>query len=299
MLLKKSSGNRAVFLYRCHDYNDTIRECYGNFMQNLDAFRQAHEGDLSVELFIIGDNLHPRMKEMITENHIRRKKYAFASTLIETDSRRQEERLGSGAACTPQHYTLYITSVNLCRDLSLHESDVVFFIEDDYKFKPEALSLCYNFARKYKDDFVSPFDHPDRYAGRYRKMENNAREAYLQGKRFFRFHKKGLGKNVDLIRQGYINYKLELIREFNHHWRTAISTCHTFLSTFRALKQSEPYLYNADIQRSDHVMWTHIWATGKSKLWTPVPGLAQHAGHKARTKLLEDGDYDIDTGNDS
>ena len=291
MAFRRTTKNRAVFLYRCHNYNDTIRKCYDNFMENLNVFQRAHLEDLSVELYLIGDSLQPEMKELIQRDHVREKKYDFVSTLIETNSREQKKRLVSGAVCTPQHYTLYITSMDIVRDLSLRDDEVIFFVEDDYMFKPEALSLCYQFARKHKNDFVSPFDHPDRYADKYRKKEENAREKFLQGKKF-KFHKKGKGKDVDLIRQGYINYKLELIWEYNHHWRTAISSCHTFFCTFHALKLSEPYLYNADIQRSDHIMWTHIWATGKSKLWTPVPGLARHAGHKAKTKLLEDGNYE-------
>ena len=298
MSLIKSSGNRAVFLYRCHNYNKIIRECYDNFMQALNDFQKTYKDRLSVELFIIGDHLHPEMRIMILRDHADHSKYEFSSTLKETNSQEQKEYLVSGAACTPQHYTLYITSMNICKNLGLKNEDVVFFVEDDYKFKPGALSLCYRFARKYKNDFVSPFDHPDRYAAKYKNMEDQARELYLRDKKF-KFHKKGKGKNTDLIRQGYINYKLELVWEFNHHWRTAISSCHTFLGTFRALKQSEPYIYNADIQRTDHVMWTHVWAAGKSKLWTPVPGLARHVGHKAKTKLLEDGDYDVNIGKNS
>jgi hypothetical protein len=281
---------RAVFLYRCHDYNEVIAGSYDNFMTRLGSFAREDAERRSVELYIIGDNLHPAMRELLEREHVQGKKYSFASQLLEVNSREGRERLVSGALCTPQHYTLYITSVNLVRDLELKEDDVVFFVEDDYKFRPDALPKCYAFARKHRDDFVSPFDHPDRYSDKYRLMENNARDLFLQGKKF-RYHDRGLGRESDRTRQGYINYRLELIWDEGHHWRTSISSCHTFLSTFRALKMSEPFLYNADVQRSDHVMWTHIWAAGRSKLWTPVPGLARHMAHKAKVKLLDDGEY--------
>jgi hypothetical protein len=284
---------RAVFLYRCHDYNEVIAESYENFMTNLELFRQDDPEDRSVELYIIGDNLHPQMKERLEQDHVDGKKYSFFSQLIEVNSRDQKERLVSGAACTPQHYTLYITSMNVVDGLGLKDRDVVFFIEDDYKFRREAFPLCFAFAGRHLRDFISPFDHPDRYSLKYREMENDARDLFLQGRKF-RFHSRGLGRDDERTRQGYINYRLELIWETGHHWRTAISSCHTFLGTFQALRLSEPYLYHADVQRSDHVMWTHIWAEGRSRLWTPVPGLARHVGHKAKRKLLEDGDYEVE-----
>jgi hypothetical protein len=282
--------DRAVFLYRCHAYNEIVADSYKNFMSRLETFAREDPDHRSVELYIIGDNLHPAMKALLERDHVAQKKYFFLSRLLEVNSSDQEERMVSGAVCTPQHYTLYITSMSLVKTLGLKEDDVVFFVEDDYRFRPEALPKCYAFARNHPDDFVSPFDHPDRYSVKYRRMELDARDLFLQGKRF-RYHDRGLGKDSGCTRQGYINYRLELIWDVGHHWRTAISSCHTFLSTFRALKSSEPYLYNADVQRSDHVMWTHIWAAGRSKLWTPVPGLARHMGHKAKNRLLEDGEY--------
>jgi len=287
----KSGKNRAVFLYRCHDYNEVIDECYGNLMRNMEDFRQSNEQEVTVELYLIGDQLHTDMRKRILADHIEGKRYSFKSKFIEVKSNEQKEKLVSGEACSPKHYTLYITSVLLCKGLQLKNEDVVFFVEDDYKFKKDALELCYRFARKFKNDFISPFDHPDRYSVKHKEKEDMARELYLQEKKF-RINSGRLGKNEEITKKGYINYKLELIWEFNHHWRTVISTCHTFLGTYRALKNSEPYLFNTDMQRGDHVMWTHIWAAGKSKLWSPVPGLARHLGHNAKTALLEDGNYD-------
>ncbi|GEM_PF-4638814 len=292
MMIFRKKKSRAVFLYRTHDHNEVIADSYRNFMRSLEHFHRHDPEHVSVELYIIGDNLHPAMREILTSEHVDRKVYPFASTLLEVNSQAQEERLLSGASCTPQHYTLYITSINLVDTLDLRDEDVVFFVEDDYKFRAGALEKCFSFARTFRDDFVSPFDHPDRYSKKYRLMELNARDLYLQGKPF-PFHSRGLGRDDERTRRGYINYRLELIWEAGHHWRTAISSCHTFLGTFRALKMSEPYLYHADVQRSDHVMWTHIWSEGRSKLWTPVPGLARHEGHKAKVKLLDDGDYEV------
>lgn len=262
-------------------------------MKHLETFQDNYRANVRVELYLIGDQLHEEMKKQIVADHLAKKKYSFYSELIEVNSSKQSEKLPSGAPCTPKHYTLYITSINVVKSLNLKDDDVVFFIEDDYKFKKDALELCYRFALKYKTDFISPFDHPDRYASKHKMKEDQARELYFQGKDF-RINRGRLGKNEEITRKGYINYKLELVWEFNHHWRTVISTCHTFLGSFKALKNSAPYLYDANLQRSDHVMWTHIWSGGKSKLWSPVPGLARHMGHQAKTTLLEDGNYDID-----
>ena len=291
LFIKKPKKGRAIFLYRCHDYNPIIEECYNNFMKNLDIFHNEADGPSSVELFIIGDNLHPEMEKRILNDHVEQKKYKFASTLIRVNSNEQEECLISGESCTPKHYTLYITSVNLCNSLKLKKNDIIFFLEDDYKFKNNAFSLCYHFASKFNDDFVSPFDHPDRYKKNSKEKEDMGRELFLKGKKFA-IDYGGMGRNIDLAKKGYANYKLELVWEFNHHWRTAISICHSFACTYNALKKSEPYLYNADMQRGDHMMWTHIWGKGLSKLWSPVPGLARHIGHWSKTALLDDNSYD-------
>ncbi len=291
MIFRKRKA-RAVFLYRCHAYNGVIEASYRNFMTSLELFARDREEEVAVELYLIGDDLHPAMRERLREEHVVTQRYPFFSELIEVNSREQKDRLVSGAVCTPQHYTLYITSMQVVDRLGLRDDDVVFFVEDDYKFRPGALEKSFVFARSFRDDFVSPFDHPDRYSSKYRLMELNARDLFLQG-RPFPYHSRGLGRDDERTRRGYINYRLELVWEAGHHWRTAISSCHTFLGTFRALKMSEPYLYHADVQRSDHVMWTHIWSEGRSKLWTPVPGLARHEGHKAKVRLLDDGDYEV------
>jgi hypothetical protein len=261
-------------------------------MDRLDAFQSVSNPSVSVELYIVGDNLDPKLEEIIQQDHGDTKKYSFKSEFIKTFSKKQKEKLVSGNTCTPQHYTLYITSISIIKSLKLKKDDIVFFVEDDYRLKEDALDKCSKMALKYPQDFIAPFDHPDRYAKKHKNMEDNAREYSLLGKTF-KVNAGGLGSDKAGVKKGYAQYKLELVWEFDHHWRTVISTCHTFMGTYGALIKSEPYLYNADIQRGDHVMWTHIWAIGKSKIWSPIPGLARHDGHNAKTTLLDDGNYEI------
>jgi len=290
MQLFKKRIKRLIVLYRCHAFNEIVESSYYQLMNRLEEFHQLSREVFTIELYIIGDNLHPDMEQIIKRDHVEIKNYGFKSTFIPTQSKNQEETLVSGKPCTPQHYTLYITSVNIIKSLKLKKDDVLFFVEDDYKLKEDALAKCTQMALKYKNDFIAPFDHPDRYANKHKKMEDNARELALMGKTF-KVNAGGLGTDKNMVKMGYTNYKLELVWEFDHHWRTAISTCHTFLCSHNALINSEPYLFNADIQRGDHIMWTHIWAEGNSKIWSPVPGLARHEGHEAKTRLLNDGDY--------
>lgn len=291
-LFKKSSRKkRLIVLYRCHAFSPMIVSCYDHLMKKLEAFHCQTDGRYAVELYIIGDNLQAGLEEILTKDHEKDSRYTFKSEFLRTYSKKQEETLISGNSCTPQHYTLYITSINICKSLNLKKNDMVFFVEDDYKLKEDALEKCLGMAEKYKNDFIAPFDHPDRYAKKHKKMEDGARESFLQGKSF-KVNAGGLGGGKEMVKKGYTTYKLELIWEFDHHWRSVISTCHTFICAYSALVSSEPFLFNADVQRGDHVMWTHIWATGKSKIWSPVPGLARHEGHKAKTVLLDDGDYE-------
>lgn len=200
-----------------------------------------------------------------------------------------EEQSGTnsvGAEMTKQHYTLYSHSMEVAKKYS-HNDTVIFFIEDDYIFRPDAFKKCYNFAKKYKNDIIAPFDHPDRYKEEMRRMENNARDNFLLNKDFKVVH-GGIGSDINIVKAGYINYKLDIVFEYEHHWRTVISTCHTFVCSFNALKQTEPFLYNADRQRGDHIMWTAIWSKGIQRVWSPTKGLARHMGHNPEHELLND-----------
>jgi hypothetical protein len=136
----------------------------------------------------------------------------------------------------------------------------VFFCEDDYLYRPDAFEKAYRFLKKHPDDFVTLYDHPDRY-----KDSSRASEPKMKG------------------------YNLELLWDCNHHWRTSISTCHSFVATMSALSKNAKFTLKADAERRDHDMWCLIWKNGKSKLYGSIPGLASHR----RGPHLDDWDWNI------
>ena len=84
------------------------------------------------------------------------------------------------------------------------EAPYVYFAEDDYFYLPDALQKMVAFMREHKDvDFVTPYDHPD---------------SYYTSSRFER----------------------HLVRPYgDRYWRTASSTCLTFLTSRQNLVRTQ------------------------------------------------------------
>lgn len=152
-------------------------------------------------------------------------------------------------------YSFYISSINIalkeCK--SNKHNNYIFFCEDDYDYTTDIFIKAISQMKSHKTDFISLYDHPDRYM---------------------------YGSIVEDNHPLHKPYKTEIIydKETNHHWRTAISTCHSFACHWDALRD---ILYNTKIMHSDiddHPMWVYIWNTKRHKLWTPIPGLSIHWG---------------------
>jgi glycosyltransferase involved in cell wall biosynthesis len=88
--------------------------------------------------------------------------------------------------------------------LGQEASDLVYFAEDDYFYLPNQFPRMVEFLRAHKDvDFVSPYDHLDCYT-----LEIHRHPKWLR------------------VHAG-------------HHWRTAASTCMTFLTRKETLRRKE------------------------------------------------------------
>ncbi len=144
------------------------------------------------------------------------------------------------------------------------ESATVYFAEDDYFYLEGAFPAMLDLVARDDVDFVTPYDHPDYY----RRPELN-------------------------------NHKSEIIFQAGRHWRTAASTCLTFMTTKRVLEEAERPLRSYS-RISDFALWLAItklkkfdapWKTlrrmykhnilqmlaGRAfKLWAPMPGIANH-----------------------
>jgi hypothetical protein len=156
-------------------------------------------------------------------------------------------------------------------------SEFVYFAEDDYLYLPDSFPLLVEFMRAHSDvDFVTPYDHPDCYS--------------LEIHNFPKF-----------------------LRVFcDHHWRTAASTCLTFLTRREVLRKHEAVFRSYTRRNGDCSLWLSLTKYGlynpgkvlryayrdtmlakiiakawlfcwpqilfgpRRRLWVPVPGIATH-----------------------
>lgn len=124
------------------------------------------------------------------------------------------------------------------------ESELVYFAEDDYFYFPNALEEMVEFAKHNPDvDFVTAYDHPDSYA------TSSSHEKHIV---------KPFGKR---------------------HWRTATSTCLTFLAKRTSLLATETMMRSYSHGNMDCSMWLAL--TQKAGLANP----AVHAADSLRIKI--------------
>jgi hypothetical protein len=165
------------------------------------------------------------------------------------------------------------------------DSDFVYFAEDDYFYVPGALGKMIGLMRDNPDvDFVTPYDHPD---------------SYNTASRFERHFVKPFG---------------------DRYWRTASSTCLTFLTSREKLIRTQSIfrtycrgnmdcaVWLALTQKSElgnlriHwrdlfrlKTWVKTWRWGfaalmfgrRYRLWVPMPSLATHMASSFLAPVVE------------
>jgi hypothetical protein len=168
------------------------------------------------------------------------------------------------------------------------DSDLVYFAEDDYFYLPDAFPGMVEFLKAYTDvDFVSPYDHLDCYT-----LEIHRRPKWIR------------------VHGG-------------RHWRTAASTCLTFLTRQRTLVGNESNFRSYCHRNYDCSLWLSMtklsifdpvqtlrfvfrrswqakiiakaWLYGwaqilfgrRAKLWVPVPAIATHLDTRALSPTID------------
>lgn len=132
--------------------------------------------------------------------------------------------------------------------------DIIYFAEDDYLYREEAVREMCRFAREHvdRDYFWTPYDHPDRYT---RDDDRDGRATFVDV----------VGKWTELA-DGTWDHK-------GCHWRKLESTCMTFGGPRRLFAD------NADLLRTHACTGRYLWYPlideGYS-LWGPIPALATH-----------------------
>ena len=172
--------------------------------------------------------------------------------------------------------------------LEQEDAELIYFAEDDYFYLPGQFKLMTDFIRENPDaDFVSPYDHMDCYT-----MELHRRRTWL---RVFQ----------------------------DRHWRTAASTCLTFLTTRSTLRKTQRIFHSYARRNFDCSLWLSLtkenvlrpvdslrwsvrqpflvkvvakaWLYGapqilfgkRHKLWSPVPGIATHLDFHAMSPGID------------
>jgi hypothetical protein len=168
------------------------------------------------------------------------------------------------------------------------DAQTVYFAEDDYYYLPDQFRIMIDFLRAYDDvDFVTPYDHLDCY-----NLELHHRPKWLRV-------------------------------SADHHWRTAGSTCLTFLTTREKLQHTAQVFRTYCRENSDASLWLSLtkqavwnpfslvryarkrpwlakitlkaWLYGwrqllfgrRRHLWVPVPGIATHMDANALSPAVD------------
>ncbi|MDD2540698.1 MAG: hypothetical protein PHH28_06595 [Desulfuromonadaceae bacterium] len=125
------------------------------------------------------------------------------------------------------------------KNLSIMPNDILYLLENDYLHHEKWLEETFEiFDSKIKFDYISLYDHPDRY-----KYPSNYSNSVL-----------------------YVTS--------NRHWTTAPSTCGTFLLKYEVFIRDYKYFYT---YKNDIKVFTGLTKRLKRVLLTPIPGLSTHS----------------------
>jgi len=138
---------------------------------------------------------------------------------------------------------------------SSNEEEIVYFIEDDYLHLPQSKDMILEGLQH--ADYATLYDHPDKYTNEYNYGESS-----------------------------------KVIRTNNSHWRYTVSTCMTFATTIKTLKEDIEIWekFTTGEHPWDHEIFSSL-AVKNRKLIVPIPGVACHTdltySGKAGVVLIE------------
>lgn len=147
----------------------------------------------------------------------------------------QELKLGSGALS-------FVHSIQYALSIA-EENDLIYFVEDDYLHRPEAMNVLIEGMTINKNGYISLYDHKDKYF---------------------------LPEYSNLTSQIYISDSC--------HWRTSPSTTDTFCITKKTLdKYKDIFIkWSTGVNCSmDHRRCIDLW-NNNVPLITSIPGFATH-----------------------
>ncbi len=128
--------------------------------------------------------------------------------------------------------------------LDLPEEEIIYFVEDDYIHSPKSHEIILEAFEKMPFEFhyLSLYDHPDKYEKDYQYGEIS-----------------------------------KVTKTKSSHWKTSISTCMTFATKVKYLKEDLDVWrkYTSEQHPHDHYIFSELREKGKILL-VSIPGLACH-----------------------
>jgi hypothetical protein len=137
------------------------------------------------------------------------------------------------------------------------KNEIIYFVENDYIHLDNSKNILIN-AFKLKADYVSLYDHPDKYG---------------KGSTEFKEKRK--------YEQFFDNPDTKVILGDFCHYKTSISTTCTFATKFKTLQEDYNFflkMCKKDIPR-DHKIFKALTKSGRN-LYTPIPSFSTHTDKK-------------------
>ncbi|MEN6330116.1 MAG: glycosyltransferase [Methanobacterium sp.] len=155
-------------------------------------------------------------------------------------------------------------------------SDLVYFAEDDYFYMPEQFKEMVELLKDNDDvDFVSPYDHPDDYI---LKLHEHPYQIKATAKRHWRTASSTcLTFLTDKTTLKKTKEVFESYSHGNHDASVWMSlTKYNMFNPVKTLKNREEHLYYKVIQMAWRYNWKQLLMGNKWQLWIPTPTIGIH-----------------------
>lgn len=134
----------------------------------------------------------------------------------------------------------FLITLGLAKAIDMQQDDLIYILENDYLHQHGWVSKVFElFNSGIKFDYASLYDHRDKY-------------------------------HYDM----YANLTSKLVYTDTHHWRTAPSTCASFILEKRTLERDYS-VFSAGL--TDYYFFSKLVGEQGHVLLTPLPGLATHS----------------------
>lgn len=143
----------------------------------------------------------------------------------------------------------------------IDDGDIVYLVEDDYIHRPGSMNILKEIFTKSNVDYVSLYDHADKYMHGYFEM-------YARG------------------------FVTQLFCTGSTHWRSTPSTTNSYAMKFSTLKRDIDVHYKfSNFEKignitQDHQKFCELWNSGKSLL-TPIPGYSTHVENQLMSPTID------------